>query len=212
VSASHTGPSPSDSARTSDTASPSRTRPSTGSQDNGQQRNDSVAGPAPGPARGTGPPADGVADVLPRVFKVVGAVVAPTTLLTGLLFYFGRLHVTGMFRYLDVNFTVLDLTFQDYLIRSADGLFVPLAVAAFVALVLLWAHGLTHALPFELRRPSNFGGGAPGCCCRSYRSRGSCCWESPSPVSAARWPSPQLPRHRAWRWRSAFSCWPTRCG
>ena len=65
-----------------------------------------------------------------RVFKIVGAIVAPTTLLTGLMFYFGRLHITGMFRYLGVNFTVLDLTFQDYLIRSADGLFVPLAVAA----------------------------------------------------------------------------------
>ena len=43
-------------------------------------------------------------------------------MLTGLLFYFGRLHITGFFRHLRVNFTVLDLTPNDYLIRSADGL------------------------------------------------------------------------------------------
>ena len=101
---------------------------------------------------GNGIPHD-VADALPRVFKIVGAIVAPTTLLTGLMFYFGRLHITGMFRYLGVNFTVLDLTFQDYLIRSADGLFVPLAVAAGVTLLVLWGHGLVvRRLPDSRRR------------------------------------------------------------
>ena len=66
----------------------------------------------------------------PALFKVSGAVLGSTTVLTGLLFYFGRLHITGFFRYLRVNFTVLDLTPNDYLIRSADGLFVPLTTAA----------------------------------------------------------------------------------
>lgn len=94
-----------------------------------------------------------VVEALPRVLKIVGSVVAPTTLLTGLLFYFGRLHVTGMYRYLRVNFTVLDLSVQDYLIRSADGLFVPLTVAASSALVLLWTHGvLVRSLPKARRQ------------------------------------------------------------
>lgn len=82
------------------------------------------------------------AAALSQVLKIVGSVVAPTTLLTALLFYFGRLHVTGFFRYFGVNFTVLDLTVQDYLVRSADGLFVPLTIAAAAALLALWAHRL----------------------------------------------------------------------
>jgi len=80
------------------------------------------------------------AAVLPRLFKVAGAVLGSTTVLTGLLFYFGRLHITGFFRYLRVNFTVLDLTPNDYLIRSADGLFVPLTAAAVTGLLCLWGN------------------------------------------------------------------------
>ncbi len=78
--------------------------------------------------------------LLPRLFKVSGAVLGSTTVLTGLLFYFGRLHITGFFRYLRVNFTVLDLTPNDYLIRSADGLFVPLTTAAVTGLLVLWGN------------------------------------------------------------------------
>ena len=81
-------------------------------------------------------------EALPRALKVIGSVVAPTTLLTALLFYFGLLHVTGLCRYLRVNYTVLGFTPEDYLLRSQDGLFIPLAGAAVVSLVALWAHRL----------------------------------------------------------------------
>jgi hypothetical protein len=128
-------------------------RPSVTLPPDRRQGDDLNADAAADPAPQGGQTRDSVTEVLPRVFRIVGAVVAPTTLLTGLLFYFGRLHVTGMFRYLGVNFTVLDLTFQDYLIRSADGLFVPLAAAAFMVLLLVWAHGLAiRALGAGLRR------------------------------------------------------------
>jgi hypothetical protein len=104
-------------------------------------------GPAVGPAE------DSLETALPRVLKIVGTVVAPTTLLTGLLFYFGRLHITGFFGYLRVNFTVLDLTVQDYLIRSADGLFMPFTIAAAGALLVLWSHGVLLAvLPPQQRQ------------------------------------------------------------
>ena len=59
--------------------------------------------------------------MLPQVVKIIGSVVAPTTLLTALLLYFGRRHAQGLFRVLRVPFTVFELTPQDYLIRSADG-------------------------------------------------------------------------------------------
>jgi hypothetical protein len=88
----------------------------------------------------TGPAVSEQAVILPRLLKVAGAVLGSTTVLTGLLFYFGRLHITGFFRYLRVNFTVLDLTPNDYLIRSADGLFVPMTTVAVTGLLVLWAN------------------------------------------------------------------------
>ena len=96
----------------------------------------------------------GATDALPRLFKVFGGIVAPTTLLTGLLFYFGRSRASGYYRYFHVNSTVLDLTTNDYLFDGVDGLFVPIAVACLLALLLLWANGLllTRVPPQARRR------------------------------------------------------------
>jgi hypothetical protein len=63
-------------------------------------------------------------------------------LLTVLLFYFGRVHTQAMFRYLRVPFTVLDIAPEDYLVRSADGLFVPASVVATVTVLLCWGRYL----------------------------------------------------------------------
>jgi len=57
---------------------------------------------------------------LPRVLRIVGSVVAPTTLLTALMFYFGLLYAVAYYRYFGVNHTVLGLAVQDFLILSAD--------------------------------------------------------------------------------------------
>lgn len=84
----------------------------------------------------------GAGEALPRLVRIAGEIVAPATLLTALLFQFGRLHSAGYFRHFGVNFTVLDLTTTDFLIVGADGLFVPLAGACVLALVLLWLHRL----------------------------------------------------------------------
>jgi hypothetical protein len=89
---------------------------------------------------------------LPHLLKTAGAVLGSTTVLTGLLFYFGRLHITGFYRYLRVNFTVLDFTANDYLIRSADGLFVPVTAVAVLGLLALAAHRqLTERTPAPTR-------------------------------------------------------------
>lgn len=90
---------------------------------------------------------------LSQVLKIAGTVVAPTTVLTALLFYFGRFHAYWFFHYFGVNSTVLGLSTQDYLVRSADGLFVPLAVLAAIGLAVLWLHRL-------VRRPA-LGDGHP---------------------------------------------------
>ena len=95
----------------------------------------------------------GATEALPRLFKVVGGIIAPTSLLTGLLFYFGRSRAAGYYRYFHVNSTVLDLSTNDYLFSGVDGLFVPIAVAALLALVLLWLNRLLLTrVPSRARR------------------------------------------------------------
>ncbi len=84
----------------------------------------------------------GATEALPRLLRVAGAVVAPATLFTALLFQFGRLHSAGYFRFYGVNFTVLDLTLNDYLISGVDGLWVPLAGACVLVLPFVWLNRL----------------------------------------------------------------------
>jgi hypothetical protein len=77
-----------------------------------------------------------------RLAKILGKVVAPTTALTALLFYFGWSHAYWFFDYFGVNSTLLGLSTTDYLMRSLDGLFVPVTVAATVGLLVVWARVL----------------------------------------------------------------------
>jgi hypothetical protein len=74
--------------------------------------------------------------------KAIGSVLAQTTLLTALFFYFGTLYTVGYYRYFGVNFTVLDLPLQGVLILSASTAIVPLALLAIATLVALWLHQL----------------------------------------------------------------------
>jgi hypothetical protein len=92
-----------------------------------------------------GPPAPAAerASVLPpQLAKILGGIVAPTTLLTALLYYFGWSHAYWFCNYFGVNSTVLGFTSTDYLMRSVDALFVPMTVAASAALVAVWGHSL----------------------------------------------------------------------
>lgn len=77
---------------------------------------------------------------LPRLARLVGTAVAPTTALTALLFYFGWSHAYYFFDYFGLNSTTLGLTTSDYLMRSQDGLFVPLLVLTIVGMVLFRMH------------------------------------------------------------------------
>ena len=90
------------------------------------------------------PDAGSTAGDISRLARVLGNVVAPTTALTALLFYFGWSHAFWFFRYFGVNSTLLGLSTSDYLMRSMDGLFVPLTVLAAAVLLMLWARELVH--------------------------------------------------------------------
>ena len=80
-----------------------------------------------------------------NVLKVAGSVLAPATVLTAIMFYFGLLHAYWFFGTFGVDYTVFNLTAQDYVTRSADGLFVPLAAVAGVLLLGIWGYRLLPA-------------------------------------------------------------------
>jgi hypothetical protein len=79
---------------------------------------------------------------LPRALKAVGSIVGPASLITALMFYFGVQHANFYFNYFGVNYTVMGLTTQDFLLRSADGLFLPMLIVATAVLLVLWAYRL----------------------------------------------------------------------
>jgi hypothetical protein len=89
---------------------------------------------------------------MPRAAKLLKEVVAPTTLATGLLFYFGWSHAYWFFDYFGVNSTLLGLSNRDYLMRGLDGLFVPLVVLAGATLVAVWGGRLLQARLERLER------------------------------------------------------------
>lgn len=75
-----------------------------------------------------------------KALRVFGSLLAPTTVLTALLFYFGTRHATYFCERFGVHYSVLGLSASDYLIRSADGMLVPLTVVAAAGLAALWGY------------------------------------------------------------------------
>lgn len=71
-----------------------------------------------------------------RALRIVAAVVANTTLLTALLYFFGLVATQVFFEHFRVHYTLLSQTPDEVLARGADGLFMPLAGIAFAVLVV----------------------------------------------------------------------------
>jgi hypothetical protein len=82
---------------------------------------------------------------LERVVQVATAIIAPTTVLTALLFYFGWIRTNALFQYFGVDAAVLGFTTQDYLLRSTEALYVPLGTLLVVGLAGIWAHSQVEA-------------------------------------------------------------------
>ncbi|GAA3841008.1 hypothetical protein GCM10022226_74310 [Sphaerisporangium flaviroseum] len=75
-----------------------------------------------------------------RLTRILGTIVGSTSVVASLLYFFGWSHAYWFFNYFGVHSTLLDLTTSDYLMRSFDGLFVPVVVVACAGLLLLWGH------------------------------------------------------------------------
>jgi len=74
--------------------------------------------------------------------ELIGLVVAPTTLITALAFYFGWVMTNARSSYFGIDASALGYSTQDYLLRSTDALFVPLGTVIVTALVAVWLHGV----------------------------------------------------------------------
>jgi hypothetical protein len=107
-------------------------------------------------ADGTGTETETGSGLSLQLAKIFGAIIAPTTFLTALLYYFGWSHAYWFFDYFGVNSTVLGLTSTDYIMRSVDALFIPMTVVAAVILVALWAHAALRSYLAAEDRPRAF--------------------------------------------------------
>ncbi|MFE5570736.1 hypothetical protein [Amycolatopsis japonica] len=72
-----------------------------------------------------------------HALRLVGTVLANTTLLTALLYYFGLVYTQTYFIYFRVHYTLLGQTPDEIFGRGVDGVLLPLTAAAGAALVFL---------------------------------------------------------------------------
>jgi hypothetical protein len=82
-----------------------------------------------------------------RVLRVVGGVVAPTTILTVLAYYFGFRREQSFAGYFGIDPSLLTLSTRDYVLRSVDALFVPVLVVLLVSLGAFALLALAARLP-----------------------------------------------------------------
>jgi len=109
------------------TASQSAGRPPVNSSPDGSDR---IA-----PNGRSGAPSD-----LERWLSLAGSVIAPTTLLTALLFYFGYVSSLQQYAYFGIDIDAIGLSTQDYLLRSPEALFLPTGILLLTGLLGLWGH------------------------------------------------------------------------
>jgi hypothetical protein len=76
-----------------------------------------------------------------QALQLLAAAGPPLTITTALLFYFGWVRTSVEATTLGVNDTVFGYTTQDYVMRSINALFLPVVVAAALAIGVLLLHG-----------------------------------------------------------------------
>lgn len=86
------------------------------------------------------------------VLELVGVIIAPATLLTALAFYFGWTFTSARASYFGLDASALGFSTQDYLLRSADALFVPLGTILTLALGAVTLHAIVRRNMHDDRR------------------------------------------------------------
>ncbi|MFB9892415.1 hypothetical protein [Planobispora takensis] len=86
-----------------------------------------------------------------RLWQVLAKVVAPTTLVTALMVYFGWARASVTYRVFGLDQSVLGLSLQDYLFRSIDATIEPLAGLLLAVMIAIPVHLLLTGLFSRLR-------------------------------------------------------------
>lgn len=73
-----------------------------------------------------------------RAATALATFVAPTTVIIGLLYYFGYIRTAALYAYFGIDIGALSFSTQDYLMRSVDALYVPLGCLMLVILAVVW--------------------------------------------------------------------------
>jgi len=86
--------------------------------------------------------------------SIGGRIIAPTTALTTLLFYFGYVSSRAQYDYFGVDVDTVGLTTQDYVMRSPQPLLVPMLVLTLLSAALVALHGalgrrMSHSTRFR---------------------------------------------------------------
>jgi CDP-diglyceride synthetase len=87
-----------------------------------------------------------------RWVNFAAGIVAPVTLLTGLLFYFGYVSARSQYEYFGIDVDTIGLSTQDYVMRSPAPLPAPLLVIALFAVAGLLLHRAIHPTVAGVRR------------------------------------------------------------
>lgn len=90
-------------------------------------------------------------DQVHRWLAVASSVVAPITVITTLLFYFGYVSSRAQFRYFGIDVDTIGLSTTDYAMRSPAVLLVPLLVLALMGMVVLLLHVHVRRSPPSVR-------------------------------------------------------------
>jgi hypothetical protein len=81
----------------------------------------------------------------------VATVVAPTTLIAALLYYFGYVLTLSRMRYFGIDPALLNYSVQDYMLRSVDAIYVPITVVLLLSLACVYGHALVRNLVDDRR-------------------------------------------------------------
>ncbi|MGK5545958.1 hypothetical protein ACSNOH_14660 [Streptomyces sp. URMC 127] len=84
--------------------------------------------------------------------KTIAGFVAPTTVLTGLLLFFGFAYTDALYEYFGIDAATLGFSTQDYLLRSAGALYMPVGIT--LAIGLLGALGYLCITSLAVSRPA----------------------------------------------------------
>ncbi|WP_112245669.1 hypothetical protein [Kribbella monticola] len=89
-----------------------------------------------------------------RWVSFAAGIVAPVTLISGLLFYFGYVSARAQYEYFGIDVDTVGLSTQDYVMRSPQPLLVPLLVITLLAVAALLLHNVirTHLAVGLIRR------------------------------------------------------------